>query len=806
MFLMTVVACSTTVTDPPFFPNDNDAVASIIDGRGIMAGGFRLENPKRTFELTGPEWAGMYRGWGGQPGRMMPPQPPYALEPDGLFGELFFSWNLQAFRPDGAEIVSSRDPDGAHVQYTGKTIPMAFARAALGQDPAPTPLDVTYDYTLANGDDVLQLQVTLSNPGPEDIVVDRPWIWVHPRKTLRQFVPGPGLGEIPAGQPMPYIGLVGPRAAYGLFATTDDLTMFREVQGLKVVAQPAFVIPAGGEVVREYRFAVSNQNATALDRIHDRLFGAPQPELSGVVEYPKTMDPASAWVAARQNGEVVSLSSVNEDHGFSFSLPAGDYELTAYALGRTYRWPVPVTLTEEGTTDVRLAIPAASPVLVTTHTHARVTFYRTGDMRSPWAPEDVRFDNAWPDPISAVVFPHDGIANFFLPRGHYRAVASAGPAYELATMELDVAGTERTVFDFELTQVVDTTGWLSSDFDVHGSGSAESRVPLGFRSAQGTGDHLAIGILTDNEVIDGFGSGPRNRGPQPMRGQELATFEFGRFAVFPLGLGITAPAPGPIYPFGTTPSGLFDRILDHGETDRLIQVNHPRGDPTEGYFDYVGLDTSGTTPTVARPEAWRDDFDIIEGVVGCEKTPAFDDWVALMNMGVPKTLGGGSNAHRVTHAAGMPTVWTRMSWTDGFISAVDFITAVRARRSFISCGPFLRFAAADGTGIGGRTKADASGTATFTVAIEAPSWVTLTEARLLENGTVIQTWDLSGATGTSRLDTTATVKPAGDAWYILEVVGTGDLLPISDQTPYAVTNPIEVDADGDGVWTAPRLQ
>ena len=46
-----------------------------------------------------------------------------------------------------------------------------------------------------------------------------------------------------------------------------------------------------------------------------------------------------------------------------------------------------------------------------------------------------------------------------------------------------------------------------------------------------------------------------------------------------------------------------------------------------------------------------------------------------------------------------------------------------------------------------------------------------------------------------------------DAWYSVEVVGSGTMAPaVLGGSPYAVTNPIEVDADGDGVWTPPAKQ
>jgi hypothetical protein len=39
---------------------------------------------------------------------------------------------------------------------------------------------------------------------------------------------------------------------------------------------------------------------------------------------------------------------------------------------------------------------------------------------------------------------------------------------------------------------------------------------------------------------------------------------------------------------------------------------------------------------------------------------------------------------------------------------------------------------------------------------------------------------------------------------VVEVLGEGSLSPVElGDTPYALTNPIEVDQDKDGVWTPP---
>ena len=78
---------------------------------------------------------------------------------------------------------------------------------------------------------------------------------------------------------------------------------------------------------------------------------------------------------------------------------------------------------------------------------------------------------------------------------------------------------------------------------------------------------------------------------------------------------------------------------------------------------------------------------------------------------------------------------------------------------------------------------------------------------VLQNGQVIATEDLSGAEGAERFNDVIRVTPKADSWYSIEVIGSGSMAPaVLGGSPYAVTNPIEIDADGDGTWTPPATQ
>jgi hypothetical protein len=101
---------------------------------------------------------------------------------------------------------------------------------------------------------------------------------------------------------------------------------------------------------------------------------------------------------------------------------------------------------------------------------------------------------------------------------------------------------------------------------------------------------------------------------------------------------------------------------------------------------------------------------------------------------------------------------------------------------------------------------DSQGEVSFWVQVQAPGWIALDELRLHRNGEVIDVIPIEEAASGIRLETLLSDQPTADAWYMVEVIGSGSLLPIhKNGPPYAATNPIEVDVDGDGEWTPPGL-
>ena len=84
--------------------------------------------------------------------------------------------------------------------------------------------------------------------------------------------------------------------------------------------------------------------------------------------------------------------------------------------------------------------------------------------------------------------------------------------------------------------------------------------------------------------------------------------------------------------------------------------------------------------------------------------------------------------------------------------------------------------------------------------------MTLTEVRLYRDGVVVDAVPIETTADGVRIDTEFTDTPEKDAWYMVGVFGSGNLMPVyKSGPPNAFTNPIEVDVDGNGEWTPPAL-
>ncbi|MDP6933540.1 MAG: CehA/McbA family metallohydrolase, partial [Myxococcota bacterium] len=224
-----------------------------------------------------------------------------------------------------------------------------------------------------------------------------------------------------------------------------------------------------------------------------------------------------------------------------------------------------------------------------------------------------------------------------------------------------------------------------------------------------------------------------------------------------------------------------------------------------------------------------------------------DDWFTLLNLGYPITALGNSDTHGKTSTeSGCPRNYVAVSTDDPeFLDDEAIAEAVRQGRVIATYGPFLRFYVDDEAN-GPGTTLEESGEVTFDIEVQSPTWFDVERVELYRNGTLIEEWSVpSPNEGIVNLETTYQDTPSQDSWYVLIALGSDDLAPVFTPVeiapiqlqdivegalgnvdlgswdlsellstapiprtfpvhPYALTNPIWIDRDGDG-FDAPGL-
>jgi hypothetical protein len=276
------------------------------------------------------------------------------------------------------------------------------------------------------------------------------------------------------------------------------------------------------------------------------------------------------------------------------------------------------------------------------------------------------------------------------------------------------------------------------------------------------------------------------------------------------------PARGAISVRDETPAKLF-ALAREKNPGSLVHLNHPRSG-TLGYFNNYHLDPE----KAAFADALFDlDFDVMEALNGAkfdrDNRRAIEDWFHLLNRGYPIRIVAASDAHGIEGGeTGYARTYVLMA--EPVAGAVDekaLIGALKKGRAFVSNGPVVTVRANGKATFGDMVKAK-KGRVDLDIAVTGAPWLDVSEVRLIVNGERRPPLPIKGADGrTVKFRDRVKVDVPGDGWIAVEVLGGRSLYPLIQQRsgdggpeeaarPYALTNPILVDANGDGrsdpVW------
>lgn len=433
-----------------------------------------------------------------------------------------------------------------------------------------------------------------------------------------------------------------------------------------------------------------------------------------------------------------------------------------------------------------------------------------------------------------VIYTLSGRGAVTVPVGTYTVWVSKGLEYGIDSRTLTFAQGAEAIWTPSLDREVDTTGWVSGDFHLHTlthSGHGDSNMPERVISLIGEGVEFAV--ATDHNHNTDYEPTMRDLGvPDAMRavtGNEVST-PIGHFNAFPLD-----PSDPVMESEIYSGHELFKLIREQGNpfgTIPVVQVNHPRW----GGIDYFGQFDVSPVTGASDMEGFSYDFDSVEifnenegwGYIdaderdiptGSNSFSVLRDWFNLLNRGHRIAAVGNSDSHNVeSELAGWPRNFIASTTdTPAEIDPAEVAANIRAKRVYTTLGPIVDFSA-NGAPMGGactahrqdQSETDA-GWVDVSIMVQAPSWIACDRVMIVVNGDTVRTIEVPKSTRRVRLETTERIRVRGDSWVSLLVEGDTPLAPIVHSQgrpiyPWAVINPVWVDADGDGQWVSPVEQ
>jgi len=414
-----------------------------------------------------------------------------------------------------------------------------------------------------------------------------------------------------------------------------------------------------------------------------------------------------------------------------------------------------------------------------------------------------------------------GRAAFSLPPGQYQLVVTRGVEYApLDFGAITVLADRGHVLAGDLRRVLDTAGEIAGEFHVHSAPSFDSDVPLDERVLSLAVEGIEVFASTDHDALGDFQPAIEALGLQNhihwMPGDEITTDGFGHFGAFPLPPGLDPAVSLP----HLEPS--VGEVIAHARAvapSAVIQLNHPlwRDHPI-GYWSLAGFDpASGMSVTMLYSqfdavEVWNS-HTLDESNAGyVDPDGVIDSWMAMLQLGRGATAMGNTDTHRLAQTPpGWPRTYLRVPDDDpARVTDAMVTTAILGGDAMLTSGPFLR-ATVGGARPGALVRANA-GSVTVHVELQAVEHTPVDRVELVANRTVVAVREATAAlvNGARAMQWDVPVVLTRDAWIVVrtraaETVGDVAGVHARPLPSLALVNPVYVDVDGDGRWTAPGI-
>lgn len=694
-------------------------------------------------------------------------------------------------------------------------------------------------YILEPGTTTLQTHLTLYNP-TEAVITGPMGALSDTGGEVFIFLPGSGfsrLGEIAdaingGGSASSYMAWQGPDVAYGIIPRHEvgntpngsisllgvSVYFFGVEEFLDALqgSKNKFFRAEGGKGFNFEMDVFIGRDAADVEEEFQKLSGGTTVAITGLVEFEGGEPAADVRIAVFSDNNndgavdaddtIVSYIDGLPDGSFAGAIPAGEYLLRAEIAGLARSEAISVSTTagpadttiqlakpvkidyrvvDDGDADAlipgRITVIGEHPVEPDLRTHGNFDFF-PGIVRTQMSQRGTSTDVG------------DGAdAPILLPAGDYRAFVSRGSEWSIAEQRLTIsAGDTPAELEFRMRRLVDSSGYISSEYHVHSIGSPDSPVPNDRRVATAVADGIEFYATSDHDFISEHQSIIEEQGLERLvrsiPGTEMSPLVYGHFNAWPLERDPNSPTGGAIdWPLGgddfaMSPEEIFSAARGLGA--ELVQVNHPRkglsrsSDITEHfdrmalYFDYENRTFLGDVEAMPVPIEWlrlppesgqlfSDTFNSLEvwngfGVKdtngdGVEELANLDivmrDWFNFLSFGKQLAPIASSDTHTEVHdPMGMPRTMVRVSDD----SAAAIAAGTNLTRDVLdtltgSDGQFVDLVMTDGPLVAvtvngdnqalGKVHDGAGGSISLTVDVQSPNWAEIDTIEIFSNST-----------------------------------------------------------------------
>ena len=816
--------------------DSSNADAELMPGSAAsgLVGDLYIRNARARFVIQGPE---RVIGVIPQGGNLVDAQP---IGPDGPigedhFGELSAMYILgrtceheqvdvvQDGSGGGAAAIVARGRSGVNDFINLKGIGLLNVPADLDPD-LPDEIECATTYILHPDSPTIEVYWTFYNAGDQHVrgpfgalsntggdVVS----WSHQRGFERLGIDVLTDPDLPPA-PVEYALFQGPGVAYGLVPLHPEEgppNTSLLIQGVSIILYGAdeifdiitddgafFDLPGAQGVTHAMRF-VAGQDAADVEEQVRLIKGQETHEVSGRVTWSSGGPVAGARVglfrdedgdgAVGDDEPIWTYADTDADGRFSARLAPGDYLARADVFRQGRSAVAEVALTADRTVDLQVAAPVQYDYAVVDDETGELIPARLLVVGQSPVPTDSRLFSTY-DSVGLVadvvlatrgtsVDVGDGADRriSLVPGTDYRVYAVRGTEWSVASQGLSpVAGDPDGDLEFRLRRVIDTSGYISSEYHVHSIGSPDSPVDWPDRIATAVADGVELFAVTEHDyvadlqpIVEAMGL---ERLLRVLPGLETTPFAYGHFNAWPIEPDGSANGGAVDWARGASgfallPREIYDEMRDKGA--ELIQVNHPRVTPGSladfmEHFDRAGLSFDYENRVIAGdllgqpvsnewlrlpPEMsmWDLTFNALEvwnsmamsdsDGDGRREPQGLDvvlrDWFNFLSFGVALTPLGNSDTHTIeSDPMGMPRTLVRVEDDSPAALASGAVVAslldTLAGRGptphdmVITNGPHIGVTVQGQTtsAIGRVVDGSAAGEVTLTISVQAPTW------------------------------------------------------------------------------------